>query len=429
MDEIMATPPSLKSTPATPAPSLNLGENATNPRPAGPNTPVAIKDLMGEVWPLDSAMGRMLENTARENGVRPDYVSQQELDAYNAKPQRSTPIETVKTPDGKTVKVETDFNIVNKQPGTSPASSGESAFYQQGLTPVKQMQQALINLSRDIASHNIMDVADRTTSKGDLLTGSNPFLNFLVSSYMNVAKTTGKQLVNTDEKQPVRMDTAKLNDNFKGVLQTITRIGTPGAERAPDGNWGPRTNNALKQIYSLAYALTKVTEDMGVQLSSMYNEQDLLEFYNNIPQEPTQINVHEKVKRAAVLAKNLDKLRALYDSFRETIFNNPTYKAHISQEKPLFVKKHEQAIGPALNKYEQSLYQKHKATEIDISLNGRMTTIMPYNLSSMDAFKKFLNSKAQTVDITPEQLDAIKKGDKMILNTFLMEVADGLNKE
>lgn len=426
----MATPPSLKNNPSTPAPSLNLGENATKPRPSlSANQPVAIKDLMGEIWTLDSAMGRMLENTAREHGVRPEYVTQQELDAHNAKAQQPS-VQTIKGPDGKEVKVETDFNIVNKPEGQPATPTNDtSAFYQQGLAPVKQMQQALVNLSKDIASHNIMDAADRTTAKGDLLTGSNPFLNFLVSSYMNVAKTTGKQLVNTDEKQPVRMDTAKMNDNFKGVLQTITRIGTPGSERAPDGNWGPRTNNALKQIYSLAYALTKVTEDMGVKLSSMYGEQDLLEFYNNIPQEPNQINVHEKVKRAAVLAKNLDKLRALYDSFRETIFNNPTYKAHISQEKPLFVKKHDQPIGPALNKYEQSLYQKHKSTEIDIALNGRMTAIMPYDLSSMDTFKKFLSSKAQIVGITPEQLDAIKKGDKMVLNTFLMEVADGLNKE
>lgn len=430
MDEIMAAPPSLKTTQPVSAPSTPTGENLINTRPSlsDANAPVGIKDLMGEIWPLNSAMGRMLENTAKENGVRPEYVTQKEWDAHNSKPNQQ--VETVKTPDGKDVKVETDFNVVHKnQPEQAAPSSDSSHFYQQGLLPIKQMQQAIINLSKDIASHNIMDVADRTTAKGDLLTGSNPFLNFLVSSYMNVAKTTGKQLVNTDVKQPVRMDTAKINDNFKGVLETLTRIGTPGSERAADGNWGPRTNNALKQIYSLAYALTKVTEDMGVQLSSMYGEQDLAEFYNSIPADPTKLNINDKIQKASVLAKNLDKLRALYDSFRDKIFNNPNYKAHISQEKPLFVRKNQQPLAPALNKQELSLYTKHKATELDVTLNGQAVTIMPYNLSSMDAFKKFINSKSKIAGISPQQIDAINKGDKMLLNQFLMEVADGLNKE
>lgn len=370
---------------------------------------VAIRDWQGEIWPLNTPMGRMLENTALGEGVRPDYVTQSEIDALNKKGPEL---------------LNTDVATDNK---SKQAPSG--SFYQQGLLPVKKMQQALINLSKDIASHNIMNVEDRTTTKGHLLNGSNAFLNFLVTSYANTAKTTGKQLVDTDEKQPVRMDTAKINDNFKGMLNTINRIGTPGTEKAPDGNWGPRTNNALKQIYSLAYTLSKVAEDMGIELSRMYTEQDLAELYTNIPAEPNQINLNEKLKRAEIIASNLDKLRGLYDSFREKIFNNPTYNAHISQAKPLFVRDNSKPIGPALNKYEQSLYEKHKSTELDVSLNGQKVTIMPFNLLSMDNFKKFLNSKAQMVGIAPEQLDAINKGDKMLLNKFLMEVSDGLGKE
>lgn len=392
-------------------PIVNKPES-TNKQPTG------IRDWKGEEWSLDSAMGRMLENTALQNGVKPNYV-------YN----------TTQTMLPSNVIESGSINIIPKEKRQKSEIANQSenvatpdSFYQQGLSPIKAMQQALINISQDISSHNIHSVSDRYSKEDegsrDLLTGANAFMNFMVNNYMNKAKTTGKQLVNTDIRQPTRMDTAKPNDNFKGVLDTIQRIGTPGQEHKPDGNWGSRTNNALKQVYSLAHALMGVINDMGLQLDS-YTDKDLEELYNLIPPDITKVSINEKVQKAGIIAKNLDKLRGLYDTFRESILNNKTYRAHIVQEKPLTISK-QQTTVPSLSDYEKSLYEKYKATEIDATLNGKKITVMPYNLTSMDNFKKFLNSKKNI--LTQEELVAVNNNDQQTINKFLIEIATGLEQ-
>src|SRR5262249_24464319 len=98
----------------------------------------------------------------------------------------------------------------------------------------------------------------------------------------------------------------------------------------------------------------------------------------------------------------------------------------ITQETPLMVKK-QTSQAQELDKNEQDLYERHKSTELDVSLNGKLTTVMPFNLTSMHNFKKFLNSKKGL--LSPEQLDAVNKNDPMTINKFLLEVSDKLGEE
>jgi hypothetical protein len=312
-------------------------------------------------------------------------------------------------------------------PNVNAPAAPSAAFYQHGNKPIIAMQQALINFSRDIAS-NAIDVTDRTTDKGEFLTGSNPFMNFLVTSYLNKARVSGKQLVDTDLRQPTRMDSAKKNDNFKGVLATINRIGTPGGpgtEQRPDGIWGPRTNNALKQVAGLAHTMLEVKKDMGLGISG-YSETDLAQLQSAIPDDINSLkNINEKVAKAIVIAKSLDKLRALYDDFRETILKNPTYSAHISQAKPLVVEK---GKNPNITLTDQDVrsYVEHKNIPFTINIDGKPTTIMPYNLSNVTAFQQFY---AKSLNVPVADLGAPGEKDMTkALSEFLSKVINGLKE-
>jgi hypothetical protein len=398
-----AASPTTSSTPTTNVPTPPAAPPAA---PTASKEPIAVRDLMGEEWPINSARGLQEVSNATENGQKPDYV-------YEVAPATSQHAPAQKAP---------------AVPGQQSVPQGNGGFYQQGLAPVKAMQQALINLSRDIASHSIQSVQDRHSKgddpSGDLLNGANSFMNFMVSNYMNKAKATGKQLVNTDIGQPVRMETSKENDNFKGILDTIRRIGGQGKEQSPDGDWGVRTNNALQQVYSLAHALMSIVADMGLHLTG-YGEGDLGELYAAIPKDITKVSLNDKVGMANIITKNLDKLRGLYDSFRETILDNPTYAAQISQAKPLVIRKAKAGTNP-LNDGEKNAYEQYKSTELDATLNGKKVVVMPYDLFSMDNFKKFLNKYKSA--LSPEELVAVNKGDNQTISKLLGEVSTGLEQ-
>lgn len=304
-----------------------------------------------------------------------------------------------------------------------------NTFYQQGTAPIKAMQQEMINLARNIASHNINNTSPRPLGsiEPDTLQGADPFMNFLVNNYMNSAKLSGQQVINVDNRNPAKLNTAKLNDNFKGVLQSITTIGSSGAEQRPDGNWGPKTNNGLKQIYALAYALMKVQHDMDMEVPS-YTDADLNELYSNIPQD-INININEKIKRASIINKNLKKFEAVYDNFRDKVLNDPNYSAHITQNKPLITAKKEIKNTNSLNEYDQRSYIQQQKSPLDVTLNGKPVRIAPINLYNMNNFKKYLSYQADAKVITPEELNAINKGDQATLNKFLIEIANELGKE
>lgn len=362
-----------------------------------------IMDWKGETWDLNSAMAKKLIDIAVENNVMPKYIKEEgniQIAPKNKVPSKEEVIDT----------------------STDSASGNE--FYQQGLTPIKIMQQKLIDVAREIANHNIHDVADRRTEDGEYLTGSNPFMNFLVSSYMNKANPVGKQFVNVEEKMPTRIDTAKENDNFKGVLKTIQQLGSFGAgkEQKADGIWGPRTNNALKQIYSLAYALIELQNDMGITNQS-YSNADLTELYSNIPSDSEKININQKVKNANIITNNLNKFKEFYASFREKILNNSNYAAQISQTKPLLTTAPKKELQVDKNSLEQ-----HKDTPVEAIVNGNKLNITPNNLVNLNSFKQFLqqNNNLQAFNLSAEDQEELSKNNPMIVNKLLSQVIDGL---
>lgn len=298
---------------------------------------------------------------------------------------------------------------------------------EQPIQSVKKMQQLLINVASNISNHQIHDVEHRVDEHGNALAGSDPFMNFLVSNYINKAKPLGKQLINTDVNMPTRMDTSKYNDNLKGILQSIKRIGTPGVEQSPDGIWGPRTNNALKQIYALAYMMVSLIKDMELSINN-YSEADLANFHNDIPEDQSKLNLNQQNKAAEVLINDLNKFINMYNEFREIIFTNPKYSSLISQEKPLMIDTGKPKQSNELNLQEQELYNQLKAVQVNAMINGQKVAITPYDLSSMSNFKKFLlrNNNLEAFQLSEEEKSAFEKNDTNLLNKLVGQVLSGL---
>jgi len=365
--------------------------------------PMGVKDMFGQVWPVNSNMGKMLVNTAISQGTKPDYV-------YNIE-QAVSPAQT---PSSVSVH---DLPPVKRTPINVK------------IPAVAEMQQAIIALSKDIASQDVLHSA-KTDGNLQQIEGADPFLNFLVTNYMQAAPKTGQQVVSGDMGMPIKQETTTKLENFKGMLNTLKNIGSRGSEQTPDGIWGFRTNNALNNIYALAYTLMHVQKDINIE-PSIYTEEDLIELHDNIPEDSKVLTTDQKVLSAIVITKNLNKFRAVYDSFREKVLNNPTLKSKITQEQPLLIKKPVSSTTP-LSQYERDLYSKYKTTELNTIVNGQTVTVMPFNLFNIDNFKKYLKSKAPIIGLSKEELDAIQKSTpegQMLVNKFLTEIANSMGQE
>ena len=307
------------------------------------------------------------------------------------------------------VKVETDFHVV-------PKTTDTSAFYQQGVAPIKAMQEAMIKLAYDVGNHQIHDNPD-----------AGAFMNFLVTNYANQATPTGKQTIQTktDIGQPLAQQVAKTpNDNFKGFINSMSQLGTVGTRNKADGIWGEMTNNALKQIYSLANLLLKVQQDMGFDVSAY--ETIINELQSNIPATTKGININDLIQRANIITPDLLKLRALYDNFREKVLNDPNYAAQIKQEKPLLAATTSEKQKP----FPVQGYEQHKNTPVYIRINGQGLYIYPSNLDSVENFKKFLAipTNLAAFKLSPEEQKLLDKNDSNTINKMLITVIKDLEE-
>lgn len=299
--------------------------------------------------------------------------------------------------------------IVSEEPHiTAPQTSGSS------FEAVKQMQQAILNFGAALSTHPVMSMKDqgakersRTTGEKDYLGGTDPFGKFLTNQYINNPGVVGgKQFINIDLGEPARSGTAIPNVNLKGVINTIMRVGTPGAEHKVDGIWQTRTNNALKQIYAVAASLFQFAKDVNIKISG-FTEEQLNNFKKLIPESYTQINT-DKAELAQELTKYIVAFTDLYKKFENAVLENAALKEMITQDKP--VSDHSKNYKTELSADENSFYEANKDAVIPGAvINGKPVKLM--DVANMTAFTKFLqsvNMDTSKPDVVKKQLSLIK---------------------
>ncbi len=262
---------------------------------------------------------------------------------------------------------------------------------------VKQMQEAIVTFGKILSTHPVMSGGgqqERPNSKTpDFLGGTTPFGNFLVNQYINNAKVVGEQFVNIDLPQPLRSNTARPNVNLAGIINTITHIGTPGAENKADGLWQARTNNALKQIYAVGKSLLQMAKDLNVTIGG-FGKEDLDDMGALIPAAYTELKGNVE-NRAQVLTKHINDLIEVYQKFEQVVLEDPELKPLIEQEKAFA--DHSQDMTTPTTPEEQSLLEAHRdATIPGANVNGKPVTLA--DVENLTAFEKFL--KGANVDIS-----------------------------
>jgi hypothetical protein len=295
-----------------------------------------------------------------------------------------------------------------------------------GNSAVKQMQSAILGFAKTLASTPVGSMQPggaQTHQRGEdqeYLGGTDPFGEFLTNHYVNKKPSGGQQYVNVDLKSPTRTETATPNKSFKGVISTIARIGTPGAEHKVDGIWMERTNNALHEIYDVGKAILSFANDLGIPIKG-YSQKQLDDFGTSIPKSYADIKGREG-EFAQSFTPHINALTQVAQQFKKYVLENKQYSDYITQEKS--VGKYD-SNKTGLTADEQKLLQSNMKTSIPgVSIDvpgtdgqkGYTVPVALQNISNVENFKDFLKSLKINAD------------DPKVLNSYITSVKGKLTQ-
>lgn len=261
--------------------------------------------------------------------------------------------------------------------GARPASPGQ---VRPRGTPVatgagiKQMQTAVHNLAKMMSStinydnilSSLKSPAGADKKEFEASYGRDAFSNFMVNRYLRNADTKGAEY-DTDATKTKMQD--KHPSELKGmfaVLDGLRRIGKGGTEFEIDGAWGPRTNNALRNVAAIADSVVKLSRDLGIQ-SKAFDVNKIAGLAKLIPAKDSEITPQEKQKRAPEITELLNGVQTLFTEFKQQVLRNPNYKNFIEGEVPMFqVGPNKKKEGPDLDDGEKPIYE-------DLKQNGNQS--------------------------------------------------------
>jgi hypothetical protein len=220
---------------------------------------------------------------------------------------------------------------------TEPKATG--AGYSKDPEIVK-MQDALINLATTVSNQlntkvernglplglNTPDEAHKPAS------GQTSFSDFIVNRYMGGS-----------DAQQASIDTAAIKYDPKthstpnrmlGIMNTMSRIGSTDikGQFTPDGKWGPKTNDGLKNAKAFGTAMLQLADDFKIQGISSYDTARLQGFVTR--KDDTDWSPSEKHDAAPTLTSHIKMITSLFNEVKEKLLNNPETKKYIEGKKP-----------------------------------------------------------------------------------------------
>ncbi len=269
--------------------------------------------------------------------------------------------------------------IPPKMQGSPGAGAGTGVGAVKSVSSsVVEMQQAMIAL----ANENYQAPPTGQPIDMDQYQKNKDFEDFMVESYSNGSNIKGEEwnpsvaFHTPGTRRP--SDLIELSNVFN-QLKKINSVSDP---IKPDGRWGFRTQNGIKNIWAFADALIRVYEDFDSNLQSPeFTKQDLSQLGEKIPKtsEGADADVEKEMKkysssdldeRAKVIAPLVNKLTLFYRRFKKSILQNPIYKQ--------FVESDEEG--------------KYKTFGINIKPKIEDAGVIPDNLKNIDINKKYLTN-------------------------------------
>ena len=170
--------------------------------------------------------------------------------------------------------------------------------------------------------------------------GSDAFLTFLLNRYVNKSPILGQQ---PNDATKGRQTHVGLPDNLIKLIESLKVVGkNANQEPAPTGVWDTATNNALKNLYAITYAMFNLMNRLNITQHD-YSASNLDEFRKLIPVNANSIM--NKIGSAKHITRNLASVKKLIGDFMSAMNKERgKYNAYIRQEKPFNTKFGDKAL-------------------------------------------------------------------------------------
>ena len=210
-----------------------------------------------------------------------------------------------------------------------------------GAADIKAMQQAIRDFASSMVKYKTKSAYDPQTKKMKEVVDQNDkrkdFNDFLAEQYSAGSSIKGQEwttdVAATSREKKLPTDIIELDN----VIDGLRRMGTYKNEAMIDGNWDWRTQNALKNVWAIADALVRVTDDFGAKLPVKFTRGDLQALANAVPKtnDIARYPLQNKIQSARVIKPLVEKLTAFYNAYYTKIIQSPEYSSYIKQDAPL----------------------------------------------------------------------------------------------
>lgn len=276
-------------------------------------------------------------------------------------------------------------------------------------TDVVAMQQALQTFAKTVAGQINLDAVSKGGPEADDAKRRDAFGVFLTKNYMRNDQVPAK------EYDPTVSETG---DSLKGaqdvptrmsiVMDTMSRIGSPRprpgqpqGERFVDGNWGPRTENALYNAYAFAAGLLQFVKDVNrfskKQITlSHYDESNLGTFKKILDLSEDKA---QRPKLAKYATEHLQAITQMFNEVKEQVLEHAPFAQYIQGQTPF------KSYGPRISPEQLATISKGFPEGIVINLDKLGQHKLPINaLQSVDALQNWLAQAVPDAGLTVSDL-------------------------
>lgn len=223
-------------------------------------------------------------------------------------------------PKGKMREEEEAFTMPTPKKGLPPGAVPVSSQHAPGSSQISsshevaQMQQSIIDLSKEISQNDIFSKTPKSNAN-DMLG------NFFTNNYLQTALDKLGQKGVIDVK------------NFATYLGNID--GNKLSAK-PDGKWGPKTQSSLKQIVAFAEAFLTLAQELGVNIG--YSTKNLAAMKELLPKDDKlgrPVFAENANDIAKEIGEQLQLINAAYKTFEKEVLNNTEYSQALGAKTPL----------------------------------------------------------------------------------------------
>ena len=265
----------------------------------------------------------------------------------------------------------------------SPISTPTGQFSgQRGNPQIKNMQEALIALAKDVTSQLNLGALQKQEAEG-----RDSFGDFITKHFLRNSDIPAVEFSPDQSKTQMSDKDPRSPSKLNWVMDTMQRIGNTKSESFADGVWGPRTNAALQNVYAMAYGLLKLAETFNIKPES-YNNQFLDYMKTGIPEDISDFSPIQKIEAAGKITKHINAIRKMYQEIKNSILEKPQYRAYIENDKPYL--HHDKGVyftPQQINSMKQSFAN---GFVIPLQNKGSSAKITVDNLLSVDALQKWI---------------------------------------